>query len=757
MFINNNNLQNSYPKNLYCHSTKTIFPKMFTTYDRSYMLNNSLESELSKRVFSTIGAMGSKDIFNPLQDEEENVEKDVENVENEENTVNRIIVLPLDKKDFRYTLIANTEEKREDVNFINSITKKYEVNDILPTITQDMLDEQKNIKLDNFKEFVNNLSLNLMNYLMKKNIYRNAMNIYICADELLDYHNYIYDGSNRIWTGMSNQIVSNIFNNRGINVNIDVVSLSGYCILEQCVNNFNQRIYNYSIDETLPLDMSNFDCILLISGYNDLKQPQFLRNNLNSVFSTIIDNCNKLLSLDYVEYNDEVYWEPKHNDNIIIVKLNKDTNDMMLNQNNIYQKIDVIEKFFNKYIVNLLPNYNINHLEKIQNSVEIDIPLFQSILDELVTNLVQYLTNINIYKYKMNICICSDGILDTQTIYNNNKKDSTWYAINDYFNLKFIENNIFVHNISNYNLGYNTENEEYDFSNNLNNYKPPYDIDCVLILGGIFNIKKNYNEDIFFSSVQTTIFESLRMLNNQKFKISMGSKPYSAVYSMNDETQYKLVTKKNIMVFQVSDFRFAGHFSLNMQDRRRANIIDKLALDKGYLVHGIFPVYSNDKWTDKWHFCEKPFEEFVNLISYKIKKYLEKINKYSEGMNIYILSDSTLDYYNWASDNTRNNKADNYITTVFQKIGINVYLDTIADTGYLKATKMYARPTYGEMPGFAKRVENYLKDFENDIMVKFDYVIIIGGYNDCSADGLDDSDLIDAVTKTFDLCERLLK
>ena len=115
-----------------------------------------------------------------------------------------------------------------------------------------------------------------------------------------------------------------------------------------------------------------------------------------------------------------------------------------------------------------------------------------------------------------------------------------------------------------------------------------------------------------------------------------------------------------------------------------------------------FTLYKND--TD--HFTWNGFKSFANsLISF--------INSKSEAISILILSDSTIDYWNW-QNNKYTERANNYIKNLLK---INIIIDAVSGSGFCAMKN--------KNKDFVSRLNKIAKSNK-----KYDLVIIIGGWND---------------------------
>ena len=126
-----------------------------------------------------------------------------------------------------------------------------------------------------------------------------------------------------------------------------------------------------------------------------------------------------------------------------------------------------------------------------------------------------------------------------------------------------------------------------------------------------------------------------------------------------------------------------------------------------------FTLYKND--TD--HFTWNGFKSFANsLISF--------INSKNEANSILIISDSTIDYWNW-ENNKCTKRANNYIKNLLK---ININIDTVSGSGFCAMNN--------ENKDFVSRLNKIVK-----FNKKYDLVIIIGGWNDYqySIEEIDDS------------------
>lgn len=115
-----------------------------------------------------------------------------------------------------------------------------------------------------------------------------------------------------------------------------------------------------------------------------------------------------------------------------------------------------------------------------------------------------------------------------------------------------------------------------------------------------------------------------------------------------------------------------------------------------------FTLYKND--TN--HFTWNGFKSFANsLISF--------IKSKSEANSILIISDSTIDYWNW-ENNKYTERANNYIKNLLK---INIIIDAVSGSGFCAMKN--------ENKDFVSRLNKIAKSNK-----KYDLVIIIGGWND---------------------------
>ena len=699
-----------------------------------------------------------------LDSEKDYSSQQISHIQHMLNINKKIIILPLPEnssKDARFLRDKSMLDYSKD---INDISKEYIVNGIFPIISNNMLtDDKNNLSFKSYSRFINALAYNLLKYLVNSKRYFSGMEIYICSDNLLDYHNYIHNqGIPGVCTCMADQITSRAFNRRGINVFIDAGLNSGYKNAGYKTN-FRHRI------EILKEKSLKYDYVLIIPGFNDFSYYNEDKENLFKTIHETIETSKFIVNPDLTQYNDErEYCLKDKDDNIIIIPI---SNSIMKNDDlkdiyktKIFNNLNILDKYIND---ELTPSNIDNNYWNKDKSIE----EFESYIEKLITNIIDHLNKQKKeYSY---MYICSDNTLGDYYNWNYDENgvkttvsniatkiiEKIFYEKTDY--KKYIKVDI------NGDTGYFNNSEKYtDYVNRikyLEKYNTRYPIDCIIIIGGLSNFEKKidgYTDYNIRSTFLDIIYQCNLLLNSNKLKIEMTKSSHIKMDKLKKSlsTTFK-EDNKNIIVLSITDFHKSGYFSDRIKERNRSNIIDNTAAEYGYLVYGIFPVMNKNLWlSDNSHFTLDGHRIFVERLSYNLRVYLTNKKKYENNMTLYIITDSTFGHHNWEfkiSELTGKYKqietnAANVIThEVFNKQGFDVVIDAVGNSGYVKSYDE-ADPRYGSYP---KRIQYYIK---NNPLTKFDFVLIVGGYNDLSLE-ISDNEIMEAVKTTFKQSEQLLK
>lgn len=125
-----------------------------------------------------------------------------------------------------------------------------------------------------------------------------------------------------------------------------------------------------------------------------------------------------------------------------------------------------------------------------------------------------------------------------------------------------------------------------------------------------------------------------------------------------------------------------------------------------------FTLYKNDQN----HFTWNGFKTFSKYLTDFIKKIISKKYNNIENLSILILSDSTIDYWNYEPDNIK--KANNYIKEELKPF--NITIDAVSGSGFC-AMKNDRK----DRKDFVYRLHKIVKNNK-----KYDLIIVIGGWND---------------------------
>ena len=142
----------------------------------------------------------------------------------------------------------------------------------------------------------------------------------------------------------------------------------------------------------------------------------------------------------------------------------------------------------------------------------------------------------------------------------------------------------------------------------------------------------------------------------------------------------------------------------------------------------MFPEIGSALWDDDWHFSLDGLRCFALGFATRLKRHLLLIGAFKEGLCLYIVADSTIDYCNWF-DGTRHGQgewtgdANDILTEAFGSVGLRVHLDVAGGTGFCVSSR------------FGNTVPALMKAYRechvgNELSSAFDGVVILGGYND---------------------------
>lgn len=153
------------------------------------------------------------------------------------------------------------------------------------------------------------------------------------------------------------------------------------------------------------------------------------------------------------------------------------------------------------------------------------------------------------------------------------------------------------------------------------------------------------------------------------------------------------------------------HLWKNQTCNKIDNILKNNNLTLFNLPWSKFNLYKNDLN----HFTTAGFKIFSNSLANFIKNYVSKNLSNIQKPSIYIISDSTIDYWNYDNNNNINNKANNYLKKKLYPFKLTI--DAVSGSGFCALKH--------DNKDFIYRLNKQLN--ENS---KYDLIIIIGGWND---------------------------
>ena len=200
--------------------------------------------------------------------------------------------------------------------------------------------------------------------------------------------------------------------------------------------------------------------------------------------------------------------------------------------------------------------------------------------------------------------------------------------------------------------------------------------------------------------------------------------------NLNSSSMSQLCSKRinggKFFLLEINDFRYGGLSSQNANERQAAQDIHNIMFEN--VLPNIFPHISEEMWEDNYHFNKAGFVCFSKQLACNFKQYLQSINFFWEGMRLFVVSDSTLDFLNY-SDGTWFGCGDwvghgkIIFEEHFRNQGMEVIADTACGTGF--ALSSWAGLRFGE------RMKNHREKLESlNQWQCYDVVLIIGGYND---------------------------